>query len=457
MSRARTLHRCTSCGAATPQWAGQCPTCGEWNTLEEERVGPAVGRVPAAAEPPLRIGEVPTDERRPTPTGVSEVDRVLGGGFVPGSVTVLGGAPGMGKSTLLLQVAGAMAAAGHTTLYATSEESRVQVRGRAERLGVIADRLWLHGEADVDHLVAALDELAPDVVVVDSVQTAVDPGCASAPGSLNQVRAVAQRLVEAARARGCAVVLVGQVTKDGNLAGPKALEHVVDTVLSFEGDKHHALRLLRAVKHRYGPTDDLGVFKMTEAGLIAVEDPSGLFLAGRRPGVAGSVVVPTLDGHRPILVEVQALTHEVGYVPPRRSAQGIDAGRLALLLAVLETRVTVSTGKHEVYALTAGGVRLTEPAGDLGVALAVVSAVTGVPLPPDVVAVGEVGLGGEIRPVGRIEHRLAEAARLGFTRAVVPRGTPAVSGLALVEASLVLEAVAAIGLFDEDEARLAAA
>ncbi|MET0490969.1 MAG: DNA repair protein RadA [Acidimicrobiales bacterium] len=450
MSRSRTVHRCSSCGAASPQWAGQCPTCGEWNTLVEEAVR-AVGRPVATAfgEPALLVGDVPTEERSPTATGVGEVDRVLGGGLVPGSVTVVGGAPGMGKSTLLLQVAAAVAASGRTALYSSSEESRVQVRARAERLGVVTDRLWLHAEPSVDHLLATVDDVRPDLVVVDSVQTAFDPETGSAPGSLNQVRAVAQRMVIEARSRGCAVVLVGQVTKDGNLAGPKALEHIVDTVLAFEGDTHHALRLLRAVKHRYGATDDLGVLEMTELGLVGVPDPSGLFLAGRRPGVPGSVVVPTLDGHRPILVEVQALVAEVGYVPPRRSAQGIDGGRLALLLAVLETRVEVTTAKAEVYALTAGGVRLVEPAGDLGLALAVISAAENVPLPEDLVAVGEVGLGGEVRPVGRIEQRLTEAARLGFRRAVVPRGTPAVPGLVLIEVGLVLEAVAAIGLLDE--------
>jgi len=450
MSRSRTVHRCSSCGGASPQWAGQCPTCGEWNTLVEEAVR-AIGRPVATAigEPALLVGDVPTEERSPTPTGVGEVDRVLGGGLVPGSVTVIGGAPGMGKSTLLLQVAAAVAASGRTALYSSSEEARVQVRARAERLGVVTDRLWLHAEPSVDHLLATVDHVRPDLVVVDSVQTAFDPETGSAPGSLNQVRAVAQRMVIEARARGCAVVLVGQVTKDGNLAGPKALEHIVDTVLAFEGDKHHALRLLRAVKHRYGATDDLGVLEMTELGLVGVPDPSGLFLAGRRPGVPGSVVVPTLDGHRPILVEVQALVAEVGYVPPRRSAQGIDGGRLALLLAVLETRVEVTTAKAEVYALTAGGVRLVEPAGDLGLALAVISAAENVPLPEDLVAVGEVGLGGEVRPVGRIEQRLAEAARLGFRLAVVPRGTPAVPGLVLIEVGLVLEAVAAIGLLDE--------
>ena len=448
MSRARSVHRCTDCGATSPQWAGQCPSCGAWNALVEEAVA-ARPMVPATSgEPALRVAEVPTEERRPHATGVDEVDRVLGGGLVPGSVTVLGGAPGMGKSTLLLQVAASVAAAGRTALYSSSEESRVQVRARAERLGVLADGLWLHAEASVDHLVTALDAQRPDVVVVDSVQTAFDPATASAPGSLNQVRAVAQRLVIEARARNCAVVLVGQVTKDGNLAGPKALEHIVDTVLAFEGDKHHALRLLRAVKHRYGATDDLGVLEMTEGGLVGVPDPSGLFLAGRRPGVPGSVVVPTLDGHRPILVEVQALCAEVAYVPPRRSAQGIDSGRLALLLAVLETRVQVSTAKAEVYALTAGGVRLVEPAGDLGLALAVVSSANQVPLPEDAVAVGEVGLGGEVRPVGRIEHRLTEAARLGFRQAVVPRGTPPVPGIALIEVGTVLEATAAIGLLD---------
>jgi DNA repair protein RadA/Sms len=449
MSRARTVHRCSACGAASPQWAGQCPTCGAWNTLVEEAlsaVAAASRPVPPAGEPALLVAEVPTEERRPNSTGVDEVDRVLGGGLVPGSVTVIGGAPGMGKSTLLLQVASAVAASGRTALYSSSEESRVQVRARADRLGVLTDRLWLHAEPSVEHLVAELGTCRPDLVVVDSVQTAFDPETASAPGSLNQVRAVAQRLVVEARARGCAVVLVGQVTKDGNLAGPKALEHIVDTVLAFEGDKHHALRLLRAVKHRYGATDDLGVLEMTEAGLVGVPDPSGLFLAGRRPGVPGSVVVPTLDGHRPILVEVQALCADVGYVPPRRSAQGIDAGRLAMLLAVLETRVSVSTAKAEVYALTAGGVKLAEPAGDLGLALAVVSASEVVSFPEDTVAVGEVGLGGEVRPVGRIEHRLSEAARLGFCQAVVPRGTPPVPGIRLIEVGTVLEATGAVGL-----------
>jgi DNA repair protein RadA/Sms len=454
MSRARTVHRCSDCGAPAPQWAGQCPTCGAWNTLEEETVQ-VVGRpVPVGAgEPALLVADVPTEERRPHPTGVEELDRVLGGGLVPGSVTVVGGAPGMGKSTLLLQVAACVARAGRTALYSSSEESRVQVRARADRLGVATDRLWLHAEGSLAHLLSALDQHRPDLVVVDSVQTAFDPDVASAPGSLNQVRAVAQRLVLEARARGCAVVLVGQVTKDGHLAGPKALEHIVDTVLAFEGDRHHALRLLRAVKHRYGATDDLGVLEMTETGLVGVPDPSGLFLAGRRPGVPGSVVVPTLDGHRPILVEVQALCAKVSYVPPRRSAQGIDSGRLALLLAVLETRVSVSTAQAEVYALTAGGVRLVEPAGDLGLALAVVSPSKGIALPEDAVAVGEVGLGGEVRPVGRIEHRLSEAVRLGFRQAVVPRGTPAVPGLRRIEVGTVLEATAALGLLDrKDEA-----
>jgi DNA repair protein RadA/Sms len=445
MSRARVVHRCSACGVAAPQWSGRCPACGEWGTLIEEAVrAPAVARA-VAGSPPLPVAEVPTDERLPVPTGVDEVDRVLGGGLVPGSVTVVGGAPGMGKSTLLLQVAGAVAASGRRALYASSEESRVQVRARAERLGATAAGLWLHDEASVDHLLEAVDEVGPDLVVVDSVQTAFDPEVASPPGSLAQVRAVAQRLVDEARARGVAIVLVGQVTKDGALAGPKALEHVVDTVLAFEGDRHHVLRLLRAVKHRYGATDDLGVFEMTEAGLRGVPDPSGLFLAGRQPGVAGSVVVPALEGHRPVLVEVQALVADAGYVPPRRSAQGIDAGRLALLLAVLEQRVGLATSRSEVYALIAGGLSLTEPAGDLGLVLAVASARQGEPFPADTVAVGEVGLGGEIRPVARIGQRLAEAARLGFRQAVVPRGSPRVDGIRRIPVGTVVEALAVAG------------
>jgi DNA repair protein RadA/Sms len=443
MSRARVVHRCSACGSTAMQWSGRCPTCGEWNTLTEDA---GAGGAVASGPPALPIGEVPTDERRPVPTGVDEVDRVLGGGLVPGSVTVLGGAPGTGKSTLLLQVAGAVAGAGRATLYSSSEEARVQVRGRAERLGVIGDRLWLHAEGAVDHLLQAVDAVDPEVLVVDSVQTAFEGAVSSPPGSLAQVRAVAQRMVFEARARSLAVVLVGQITKDGALAGPKALEHVVDTVLTFDGDRHHALRLLRAAKHRYGPTEDLGVFEMTAKGLVGVPDPSGLFLAGRRPGVPGSVVVPTLEGHRPVLVEVQALVAPVSYVPPRRSAQGVDGGRLALLLAVLEQRAEVATSKAEVYALTAGGVNLVEPAGDLALALAVVSAACDRPVPADTVAIGEIGLGGEVRPVGRIEHRLAEAARLGFRRAVVPQGTPAAPQLVLVEVGTVVEAIAALDL-----------
>jgi DNA repair protein RadA/Sms len=450
MAKTKTIYRCHECGAGEPKWAGRCSACEAWNSLVEEIERPApTGRdalLGGGAGTPLPIADVDMEAWAPASTSVGELDRVLQGGLVPGSVTLLGGEPGIGKSTLLLQALAGLAAQGRRCLYVTAEESTQQVRIRADRLAALPPELWLVSDTSLAHVLDHVDAVRPDVVAVDSIQTVFDPALSSAPGSVAQVRECAHRLVRVSKDRGMASVLVGHVTKDGALAGPRVLEHLVDTVLSFEGERHHALRLLRAVKHRYGSTDELGVLEMTEGGLVGVPDPSGMFLAGRRPGVPGSVVVPTLDGHRPILVEVQALCAEVGYVPPRRSAQGIDGGRLALLLAVLETRVSISTAKAEVYALTAGGVRLVEPAGDLGLALAVVSASRGVPLPEDAVAVGEVGLGGEVRPVGRIEHRLAEAARLGFRRAYVPRGTPAVPGLQLVEVGTVLEATAAAGL-----------
>jgi DNA repair protein RadA/Sms len=452
MARVKTVHRCTDCGATSPQWTGRCPACGEWNTLTEEvaeaRPAPAIvgAALPATA---TRITAVDGHRATPIPTGIAELDRVLGGGLVPGSVTLLGGEPGAGKSTLLLDAAARRARRGDRALYVSAEEGEHQVRGRAERLGALEANLWLLAETVLPHIVTALDVVQPDLVVIDSIQTVVDPELGSAPGSVVQVRECAHRLVQEARRRAIAVLLVGHVTKDGGLAGPRVLEHVVDTVLAFEGDHHHALRLLRAVKHRYGATHELGVFEMTDAGLVGVADPSGLFLADRRCGVPGSAVVPAIEGHRPLLVEVQALVTASALGTPRRSAQGIDPGRLSMLLAVLNERAGVPFGNSDVYVSAVGGVRLDEPGTDLGTCLALASSLTGVPVPPTLVACGEVGLGGELRQVAQTPRRLAEAARLGFTRALVPASAPnGVHGIDVVRVENLAAAINAAGLCD---------
>ncbi|MFO7281292.1 MAG: DNA repair protein RadA [Thermoanaerobacterales bacterium] len=452
MARVKTVFRCTACGAEAPKWAGWCSACDASGTLVEELV--AAPRQPGAGlvrpSTPVPVAEALGDATEPVPTGDAELDRVLGGGLVPGSVTLLGGEPGVGKSTLLLQALASVAerraaACGGrraSCLYVTAEESARQVALRAERLGVRTPSLWLVAETALPHVLAHLDALAPDVVVVDSIQTVHDPELGSAPGSVGQVRGCAQRLVREAKARGTSVVLVGHVTKDGALAGPRVLEHMVDTVLSFEGERHHALRMLRAVKHRFGGTHELGLYEMGDRGLVPVPDPSALFLADRQPGVPGSVVAPVLDGQRPLLVEVQALVVPSGAPSPRRTAQGVDAGRLSQVLAVLERHAGLDLGRCEVHVAVAGGVRVPEPGVDLAVALAVASSATGRPVPPDLVTCGEVGLGGEVRQVHRTDRRLAEAARLGFTSAVVPRSAPeAPAGMRLVRVRSIVEAL----------------
>jgi DNA repair protein RadA/Sms len=456
MAKVRTLHRCTECGGTSPQWVGRCPACGEWGTLVEE-----ADQAAAAASAPAWAGwgaATPAGPARPSteghdtdvapvPTGVDELDRVLSGGLVPGSVTLLGGAPGTGKSTLVLQAAAGLARAGATVLYACAEESPAQVRDRARRLGALHDRLWLVGESLVPRILQSVDEVKPDVLIVDSAQSVADPDLASTPGSVAQVREVAQRLVREAKTRTLATVLIGHVTKEGALAGPRVLEHVVDTVLELDGDRHHALRLLRAVKHRFGSTSELGLFQLGEVGLEGVPDPSGLFLADRLPGVAGSTVVPTIEGHRPLLVEVQALVAGSSLAEPRRSSTGLDRGRVSMLLAVLIKRLELDLGKADVYALAAGGVRVTEPAADLALALAITSAASGRPVPAELVACGEIGLGGEVRSVNSLERRLSEAARLGFTQAVVPASAPdPPAGITAIRVRSLNEAIAAVGL-----------
>ena len=450
MAKLRAVFRCTECGAAAPKWVGRCPSCDAWNTLVEELEDAAVADAARSLGPRDRatsIVEVDTQEWQPVPTGIDELDRVLSGGLVPGSVTLVGGEPGIGKSTLLLQAAAAVAATGAKVLYVSAEESKQQVRLRAERLGALQPDLWLASDTALPHILDSVDEIDPALLIVDSIQTVLTPELGSAAGSVAQVRECASRLVSAAKTRGLSVVLVGHVTKEGGLAGPRVLEHVVDTVLAFEGDRHHALRLVRAVKHRFGATDQLGLFEMTETGLLGVPDASRLFLADRRRGVTGSAVAPTIEGHRPLLVELQALVTPSAIPSPRRSAQGVDSGRLSLILAVLAERASLGFGDRDVYALAVGGVRIAEPAADLAIALSLASSLIGRPIADDLVVCGELGLGGEVRQVSQCDRRLAEALRLGFTRAIVPALAPEPPvGLDCIRVGTVAEAITAAGL-----------
>lgn len=427
MARSRTVHRCTSCGAGSPKWSGRCPTCGDWNTLVEEAAATTTSAPSLTpASEPLPITELSAGGGGPVPTGLEEVDRVLGGGLVPGSVTLFGGEPGVGKSTLVLQLLARRAASGAKVLYVTGEESAEQVRLRAERLGALEPSLLLVAETTLPSVLAHMATVQPELCVVDSVQTLHDPELGAAPGSVTQVRECAHQLVQAAKASGTSLVLVGHVTKDGQLSGPRVLEHVVDTVLSMEGDRHHAVRVLRTQKHRFGSTEEAGLFHHTGSGLEPVPDPSAMFLSDRGAGGEGSVVTATIEGQRPLLVEVQSLVVASSLAQPRRSVQGLDSGRVALLLAVLEKRLGLPLGKLDVYAMTSGGVRLREPGADLAVCAAVASSLAGRPLRMDTIVCGEVGLGGELRQVGRFDRRLSEAARMGFKRAVVPATSPAV-------------------------------
>jgi DNA repair protein RadA/Sms len=444
--RRRTAYRCGECGTTAPKWAGRCDGCGEWNTIVEEvEAPPAAVTMGAVVEPALPIGEVPMLGVEPMATGVPELDRVLGGGLVPGSVTLLGGEPGVGKSTVLLQALAGLADGGRRALYVSAEESAHQVRRRAERLDAVHPEVYLATDTTLPAVLTHVRDVGPAVAVVDSIQSLHDPALASAPGSVAQVRHCAHALVVEAKSSDLAIVVVGHVTKEGALAGPRVLEHVVDTVLSFEGERDLPLRTLRATKHRFGATGEIGLLAMTEGGLGAVPDPSAMFLADRRPGVAGSVVVATIEGRRPVLVEVQALVAPTNQPHARRSVQGLDAGRVGMVLAVLERRVELPLAAADTYAIAVGGARVVEPAADLGVALAVVSSWSGLAMPDDVVVCGELGLGGELRRVGNLEARLSEAARLGFRRAVVAASSPPVDvGLTAIGVGSIHEAVEAV-------------
>jgi DNA repair protein RadA/Sms len=433
MARSRTIYRCTSCGSDHPKWSGRCDNCGEWNTLVEEiATDPRkASRAPARSTPDVsgsivRLGDVSGRDRARGRTGLKEFDFVIGGGIVPGSMVLIGGEPGIGKSTLLLQVAARAEAAGLHALYVSGEESPLQVRLRAERLGGGAESVHLLPETQLESVIAAAQSTGAALLVVDSIQTVFTGELEGAPGSVGQVRECAARLMRFAKESGTAVLVVGHVTKGGGIAGPKTLEHIVDTVLYFEGEGAAEHRVLRATKNRFGSVDEIGVFRMTGEGLVPVENPSELFLGDRSVRVSGSAVTAILEGTRPVLLEVQALAARAGYGTPQRVSTGYDPRRLALLLAVLERRAGLSLAQLDVFVNVVGGIRVQEPAADLAVAAALASSVHDRPLPHDSMFLGEVGLGGEVRPVSQVERRLAEGARMGLHMAyLAERSLPA--------------------------------
>ena len=449
-ARGAPAFRCRECGWQTAKWVGRCGECQAWGSVSE--MGAVSARTTAAASvarPATPIGEVDVHRAGARPTGVPEFDRVLGGGVVPGAVVLVAGEPGIGKSTLLLDVAARTARSGdhgeRRVLYVSGEESAAQVRTRAERIEAMARSLYLASETDLATVLGQIEALEPELVVVDSVQTISSADVEGSAGNVTQVREVAASLIAAAKARGIAILLVGHVTKDGSIAGPRVLEHLVDVVVQFEGERHSRLRLVRAVKNRFGPTDEVGCFDLSDVGIVGLADPSGLFLSGRTAAVAGTCVTVTLEGRRPLVTEVQALVTGSTLATPRRATSGLDAARVNMILAVLDKRAQAPIGGSDAYLSTVGGVRLTEPAADLAISLALAGAITDLPLPHGTIAFGEVGLAGEIRPVTGAHRRLAEAARLGFSRAVVPPGVlgagPVPEGLRVVEAASVADAV----------------
>lgn len=451
MAKKQNAFVCSACGANAAAWTGRCMGCGEWATVDAQSRPVAhagLGITPdVTAQRTTALAAVDRSVSLPLPVGIDEVDRVLGGGLMPGSVTLLSGEPGIGKSTLTLQMACSIAGSGAGVVIVTGEEAPSQVADRAARLGSIPASLAVLDDTSVSSIIATLEAERPAVAIIDSIQTVAVDDLEASPGSVTQIREAAARLVTTGRRLGVSIVLIGHVTKDGTLAGPRLLEHVVDTVLSFVGDRHHDLRFLRAVKHRFGPTTEVGLFEMTGLGLAAVSDPSSRFLIDRRPDAPGSIVVPALDGHRPVLIEIQALLAPHGDRPGQVEAQGVSASRSKLVTAVLEQRAGLSTFGHHVFVSAAGGAVAVEPGVDLAIGLAIASALTGIAIPADLVACGEVGLVGEIRTVPQMDRRLSEAFRLGFRSAIVPPSTTGgPTGLRLIRSPTVsgaLEHVAA--------------
>jgi DNA repair protein RadA/Sms len=420
----KTAFFCQNCGYESPKWVGKCPGCGEWNRFAEEPTKATDSRVPPEYqlnEKPRSIDTVEADEKARMKTGLEEMDRVLGGGIVAGSAILVGGDPGIGKSTLLLQVMHRLASGGRKVLYVTGEESASQIKLRADRIGAASKGLYVLVEVALENILKYIKEIGPAVVVIDSIQTVYCSLLSSAPGSVGQVREASERLIIFAKKTGIPVFLVGHVTKDGSIAGPKVLEHMVDTVLYFEGDSGHSYRIIRGIKNRFGPTNEIGVFEMRDRGLVEVSNPSEYFLTERPEGMAGSVVVAAIEGTRPILVEVQALVVSTSFGMPRRTAIGVDVNRVSLLVAVLDKIGGLHLGNHDIFLNVAGGVKLSEPAADLGVVAAIASSFLDRPIDPKTVVFGEVGLTGEVRGINQMEVRIREAARMGFTRCVLPR------------------------------------
>ncbi|MDO5097377.1 MAG: DNA repair protein RadA [Corynebacterium sp.] len=460
--KVKSVHQCTECGYSSPKWLGRCPECGSWGSMEEHHHAPTGTATQAATTGVLTKGLTPTSPAQPITTivgsnaqtistGIKELDRVLGTGIVPGSVVLLAGEPGVGKSTLLLEVASrwakqpALTGTGNrVALYITAEESAGQVRLRAERTGALHETLFLSAESNLDVVFGHVDQLKPSLLIVDSVQTMIAAGVEGVAGGVAQSRAVTAALTTLAKTTGIPVLLVGHVTKDGNVAGPRVLEHLVDVVLNFEGDRHSSLRMLRGIKNRFGATDEVGCFEQQADGIKEVADPSGLFLSHRGSTPDGTAVTVAMDGVRPILAEVQSLVVPTESKNPRRAVTGLDATRVPMVLAVLSARAGRRTHNCEVYVATVGGMKVGEPATDLAIAMATASAMTKKPLPQKTIVVGEVGLAGEIRPVPNLQRRLAEALRLGYTRAIVPPTEVTVPGMTITSVATITEALAVI-------------
>jgi len=450
----RDAYQCGECGWTSPKWVGRCGECNTWGSVGERgvKLTQVASVVPSSRAVP--ISEVSVDEARRVSTGIGELDRVLGGGLVPGAVVLLAGEPGVGKSTLLLAAAAKWASTGRPVLYVTGEESAAQVRLRAERTGAVSSDLFLAAETDLGTILGHIEQVVPSLMVVDSVQTIGTPEADGSPGGVAQVREVTAALVRVAKRRGLPVIIVGHVTKDGTVAGPRTMEHLVDVVLNFEGDRHSGFRLVRASKNRFGPADEVGCFEMAERGIVEVPDPSGLFLSQAGEPQPGTCVAVTLEGRRPLLAEFQALVAPIAYeTPARRVTNGVDGARVALILAVLQRKAHVKLGHHDVYVSTVGGVRVCDPTADLAIAVAVASAAVDRNFPQRLLALGEVGLAGDLRRVPGLERRLAEAARLGFELAIVPTGSrdasvplPNLAHLKVVEVGTVAEALATLDL-----------